>query len=197
MRAEFIVVGLLSILGFTSSVACSAPVPEGADQSQSRVKSMDESDKKANDGASGSNSSGADTSGSKTSGSKTSGADASGGKDPPPTDDAAAKQCAAKPTVRECSACCDDAVPGAQKKQDAATTDYFACVCAANACATECAGSLCGSPQSSPSKACSDCWDTNANALKCYSILDESAKDPVVVKANDCKIAAACFDKEL
>ncbi len=93
--------------------------------------------------------------------------------------------CGSKPTSEACGDCCLAKTPTAF---DAADDAGYACICAATACQTACAESICAAAdnQNEPTAACKTCLDTSGPACddKANAICDASA---------DCKAASACM----
>lgn len=93
--------------------------------------------------------------------------------------------CGSKPTSEACGDCCIAKNPTAY---DAAGEVGYTCMCAAAACQTACAESICAATdnQNTPTAACKTCIDANAKTC------DDKAAAACAANA-DCKVVQDCF----
>ena len=105
----------------------------------------------------------------------------------PITPDPTAGTCSAKADGQACFDCC--VAKGDVKAHDAVEEIYFSCVCAATACATQCAASVCGDTQAAPTAECDACLKTNDAA--CFKKADAACE-----ASAGCKGISACGKSE-
>lgn len=155
---------LLSTLAALAAVACSA-APDAPGSLDSDVKSTDPPVKTGGGSPSGS----------------------SGTTTPTPTPIPTAGTCSAKADGQACFDCC--VAKGDVKAHDVVEEVYFSCVCAATACATQCAASVCGDTQAAPTAECDACLE--ANDKGCFAKADAACE-----ASAGCKAISACGKSE-
>lgn len=158
------VVGLSTVLAL-AAFACSSSAPDTGLGSGSKDDTPPSSAKKADD--------------------KTTTSDTDKTTPAPSTPLSDDKACGAKPTADACGDCCIAKSPAAY---DAASEVGYDCICAATACQTACAESICATAenQNAPTAACEACLDTNG----------QTCEDKFVAACNanaDCKAVESCM----